>query len=41
LDMDCTAVDLAAFVRAIFSNQPGMLQSINSYYTAQGINFQF
>jgi hypothetical protein len=30
LDMDCTAVDLAAFVRAIFSNQPGMLQSINS-----------
>jgi hypothetical protein len=38
---NCTAVDLSAFVNMLYANQPGSLASINSYYTLQGINFQF
>jgi hypothetical protein len=42
---NCQALDLPSFVRTVFAsdsvNQTDDLNAMNSYYTLQGINFQF
>lgn len=38
---DCNKVDLAGFVQAVFQDNPDMINSINSYYQLQGIEFNF
>jgi hypothetical protein len=38
--LDCPQDDLPSFVRRIYGTDPE-LQSVNSYYTLQGINYQF
>lgn len=43
MDIDCGSVDLPNYVKAVFNDagHPDYLDSVNSYYTMQGINFQF
>lgn len=43
LDIDCTKVDLPSFVRMIFSQggESNLLESVNYYYSLQGINYKF
>lgn len=43
VDVDCGSVDLASYVKAVFNDagHPEYLESVNSFYTMQGINYQF
>lgn len=40
-NINCSAVDMATFVRLIFQNDQTELKQINDYLGAQGINYQF
>lgn len=41
MGIDCSTMNLASWVKVLYTNDPYTLSSINSFYTAQGINFQF